>query len=158
MQNLIKITAIAAITLAAFTASGSPSGSLELKTSYADVYGVRDVEAGNYQTGVQKLSQFKAKTSHRGELADINTNLCVAYISQGDLQQATTTCSEAVKMYTSKREKSIAYNNLAVLSYLQGDAKASVENLEMAAYLNPHNDITARNLERVLARSQFASN
>ena len=104
---------------------------LSMKTSIEDINGVRDVEAGNYQAGIRKLDAVLAKTSVTGNRLPILTNLCVAHVATGNLEQAESYCNQAVQI-SNKTTNTIALNNRAVLRYLQDDPVGAAADLEAA--------------------------
>ncbi|ALS98452.1 hypothetical protein [Lacimicrobium alkaliphilum] len=126
-------------------------GNLELKTSYQDIPGVRNIEAGQYQAGIHKLQTLLGNTRMRELTAPAHTNLCVAYIALGQLSNASTYCDQAIEQHNNKRDQSIAYNNRAVLHYVQSKTELSLQDMQRATELNPANSLAERNLARLSA-------
>ncbi|GGW93560.1 hypothetical protein [Alteromonas halophila] len=130
---------------------------LSMKTSIEDVNGVRDVEAGNYQTGIRKLEAALAKTSVTGNRLPILTNLCVAHVATGDLEQANRYCNDAVQ-HSNKLTSTIALNNRAVLHYLNDDLVAAAADLEAADKNARMPALIKGNLEKLQRVTTLAKN
>jgi tetratricopeptide (TPR) repeat protein len=148
-KSLFKTTTLALSFVAISHAQAYDN--LELKTSYEDIPGVRNIEAGQYQAGIHKLQTLLGNTRMRELTAPAQTNLCVAYTALGQLSNASTYCEQAIKQHSSKRDLSLAYNNRAVLHYVQGKTELSLQDMQKATELNPANSLAARNLARLTA-------
>lgn len=146
-KSVLKTTTLA-LSFAAIS-QAQAYDNLELKTSYQDIPGVRSIEAGQYQTGIHKLQTLLSNTRVRELTAPAHTNLCVAYIALGQLSSASAYCDQAIEQHNSKRDQSIAYNNRAVLHYIQGKTELSLQDMQMARELNPANSLASRNLARL---------
>ncbi|GGD52213.1 tetratricopeptide repeat protein [Lacimicrobium alkaliphilum] len=146
-KHLFKNTTIAfSLTAACYVQAND---NLELKTSYQDVPGVRNIEAGQYQTGIQKLKTLLGNTRLPELTAPAHINLCVAYTALGQINNAEAFCDMAIKQHSSKRDLSIAYNNRGVLHYVQGKTEQGLKDMQIATELNPANSLAVRNAIRL---------
>lgn len=156
---MMKKTAFATLCVtAAFNASASQSNSLanlQLKTSVQEVNGVREIEQGEYQRGIAKSQAALEKTTVPGLRAPILNNICVAQIALGETNQAKATCDAAV---AAGGKNALAFNNRAILNYIQNDKKACVEDMQRAQALGRYNRIIQKNAEFIEQQDLLAKN
>lgn len=153
---MIKVLTLATTLLFATSALAQSDNSVfKLRTTVEDVYGVQDVENGDYSSGIRKLNAQLARTSIASMQAPLHTNLCVAHIATGNLEAAQTHCEKAVEQ---SGNKSIALNNLAVLNCLESKATLCVENFERSVSANKFNRFSTSNLTLANTRLQITKN
>ncbi|WP_420933843.1 tetratricopeptide repeat protein [Alteromonas sp. A081] len=150
---MTKILTLAATLLFATTALAQTNNIYKLRTTLEDVYGVQEVENGNYSDGIRKLNAQLARTTVMTKQAPLHTNLCVAHIATGNLEAAQSHCEKAVNQ---SGNKSIALNNLAVLNCLQNKATLCVENFERSVAANKLNRFSSNNLTLASTRLQIS--
>ncbi len=154
MRNVLKtlalVTAVAGTTSLPVVAEvHHSSDALEMRMSDQDVWGVRELESGNIDTGIERLERrLELYSANRRRKAPILIDLCVAYTLKRSFENAANYCNAAVE---NGRDRGLAYNNRGVFHYLNGDVHASNEDLERATLL--HFLIAKRNLARVTLRS-----
>ncbi|MBD3586248.1 hypothetical protein HHX48_10905 [Salinimonas sp. HHU 13199] len=120
--------------------------SLQLKTSVEDVNGVREIESGNYESGIRKTHAALAKTSVGSRRAPLLNNLCVAHIASGDTASAESVCDQAVD---TANNKAIALNNRAILKCTSGEPAGCHQDLKQANALASHNHLISKNFALV---------
>ncbi|HEX3838232.1 MAG TPA: hypothetical protein VHW25_14810 [Steroidobacteraceae bacterium] len=130
LRHVPLAAAVAGTLLVASAAhADAESGKLVL-SGYSDAAAGEQLLAGDYATVIQKLAPH-ATDFNVNEVA-ASTNLCVAYVASGRLDEAHDACNEAIKLarlddFTPVQERlahqdplSIAYANRAVLTRLSG--------------------------------------
>lgn len=113
-----------------------------LKTSIEEVNGVRDIEAGAYQKGIDKTTAALSKLTVASQRAPLLNNLCVAYLAVEQYQLADEACNSAVN---ANQNNPISLNNRAVYHYLTGNITASLADLKLAAEGNGLKALIANN-------------
>jgi tetratricopeptide (TPR) repeat protein len=106
---------------------------LMVKTSVAEVIGVREIESGKFEQGIRKSKAGLAKTSTASLRKPLLDNLCVAHLAIKDMEQANQYCNAAVN---TGNASAISYNNRAVMHYVLGNLEASLEDLDEASRFN----------------------
>lgn len=124
----------------------SAESRLLVKTSVAEVIGVREIESGKFEQGIRKSKAGLAKTSTPALRKPLLDNLCVAYLAIKDLDQASQYCHEAVN---TGNASAISYNNRAIMHYVLGNLEASLEDLEAANELGSFRNMVVGNLKIV---------
>lgn len=122
------------------------STQLKVKTSVADVIGVREIESGKLQQGIRKSKAALAKASTASLRKPLLDNLCVAHLALNNMQQADQYCQAAVN---TGKASAISYNNRAVMHYVLGNVEASLEDLDTATGLGKFQNMVAGNLRIV---------
>lgn len=145
----IALVTVIALGLGSQTATASTA--LELQTAKQEVPGTRDVEAGNFSAGIVKLERAVSRANHALDRAPALVNLCVALTASENFERATDVCNAAVDNGVSL---DLAYNNRAVLRFMQGDEQGALADLEKAALLKPGAKVVKRNLDRARMRVQ----
>ena len=132
------------------TSSGLSAGSrltagseLMVKTSVAEVIGVREIESGKFDQGIRKSKAALAKTSNMSLRKPLLDNLCVAHLAINNMQQANQYCQAAVN---TGKASAVSYNNRAVMHYVLGNLEASLEDLDTAMSLGRFQNMVADNL------------
>jgi hypothetical protein len=135
LPNLIRKTplaaAVAATLLVASAAHADPESGKLVLAGYTDAADGEQLLAGNYAAVIQKLTQ--SFSADEDQVA-ASTNLCVAYVASGRLNEAHSACDKAITMarldeYGATLQEhrayadalSTAYANRAVLSKLSGE-------------------------------------
>jgi Tetratricopeptide repeat len=135
LPKLIRQTplaaAVAATLLVASAAHADPESGKLVLAGYTDAADGEQLMAGNYAAVIQKLTSSKFTIDEDKVAA--STNLCVAYVASGHLNEAHNACDEAITMarlddYGASLEErrahadavSTAYANRAVLNKLSG--------------------------------------
>lgn len=139
----------------ALAAASDHLAAMQLKTSVEDVNGVRDIEAGDYQTGIRKTQAALNLLSVSSQRAPLLTNLCVAHIAEQSFADAKVACDASVE---ARPGDAIALNNRAVLHYLTGDFKASRDDLESAAEGIRYQNVIASNMQVLDQKDLVAKN
>ncbi|MFT5815728.1 MAG: hypothetical protein ACI9VT_003502 [Psychroserpens sp.] len=128
-------------------ATDATAGSrLMVKTSVAEVIGVREIESGKLQQGIRKSKAALAKTSTVSLRKPLLDNLCVAHLATNNMEQANQYCQAAVN---TGKASAISYNNRAVMHYVSGDIEASLEDLDAASNFSRFQHMVADNLKIV---------
>lgn len=115
---------------------------LRLKTSVAEVNGVREIETGNFEKGIRKSIASLNKSTAPALRKPLLDNLCVAHIALNELEQAQQYCDLAVN---TGRQSAISYNNRAVLNFVAGNKQASIDDISEATELKSFKSITQHN-------------
>ena len=152
-QHVIRIICFTTIT-SLFCFSAQASDPFEVMMHDADIYGTRDIEAGNYAKGVQRLlTQLGDSDSDSRQAASIRTpiviDLCAGYTMLEDIDAATRYCDEAV---ASGWSKGLALNNRGALHVRKGDYKNAILDFQASIEARGANRIASRNLDRIEAR------
>ena len=91
---------------------------LMVKTSVADVNGVREIESGNWEQGIRKSKAALARNSAISLRKPLLDNLCAANLAISNMEQANQYCNDAVN---TGKASVISYNNRAVMLYVMGN-------------------------------------
>jgi hypothetical protein len=115
-----------------------------------DAIGSDEIVAGNYTTGLNKITDLQDKP-----LAAYDTAMgaCVANIKLNDFSQASSACSKAIDAISAIKGrsrhnqylKSIAYSNRAIVRYLSDDNQGALEDFT-SALLVDDNSIVKNNI------------
>lgn len=153
--STLRMTYAAGVAAAALALSSIASAdtAFEMKTSERDMFGSANVNAGEYEKGIQRLERIAESVgqSHKMRVTAF-TNLCVAHTMQRNLDAAEKYCVNAIE---TGWELGAGYNNLGVLNVAQGNYEAAVRHFEQAAQYRDGGLIAKRNLKR--ARISLAS-
>ena len=135
-------------------ASGTTSGSqLIVKTSVAEVIGVREIESGNLEQGIRKSKAALAKSSTVSLRKPLLDNLCVANLAISNMEQASQFCNAAVN---TGKSSVISYNNRAVMHYVLGNLEASLEDLDEASNHGRFQNMVADNFKIINQQSMMS--
>lgn len=138
------------------SATDATAGSqLKVKTSVAEVIGVREIESGKFELGIRKSEAALAKTSTSSLRKPLLDNLCVAHLAINNMQQANQYCQAAVN---TGKASAISYNNRAVMHHILGNLEASIEDLEAASKLSFFQNMVAGNLKIVSQKNILSKN
>ena len=138
------------------SATDTTAGSrLMVKTSVAEVIGVREIESGKYEQGIRKSKAGLAKASTSSLRKPLLDNLCVAYLAIKDVEQANQYCQAAIN---TGKASAISYNNRAVMYYVLGNIEASLNDLEEASNFGSFQDMVERNLRIVNQQNILSKN
>jgi len=138
------------------SATDATAGSqLKVKTSVAEVIGVREIESGKFELGIRKSEAALAKTSTSSLRKPLLDNLCVAHLAINNMQQANQYCQAAVN---TGKASAISYNNRAVMHHILGNLEASIEDLEAASKLSFFQNMVAGNLKIVSQKNILSMN
>ncbi len=138
------------VTLTLTAHGGEP---LALQLHGLDVPGVRDIQAGRYAQGVQRLEARLAAAGYSASRrAPALIALCAGYALMYRLDAAARACDDAIR---TGRDTNLAYNNRAVVNMLRGRYDAAVRDFERALHRNARDRIARSNkriaTERVAA-------
>jgi tetratricopeptide (TPR) repeat protein len=128
---------------------------LMVKTSVAEVIGVREIESGKFEQGIRKSQAGLAKTSIASLRKPLLDNLCVAYLAIEDMQQANEYCNAAVN---TGKASVISYNNRAMMHYVLGNFEASLEDLDAASRFSNFQKMVVSNLMIVNKQNMLSKN
>ena len=138
------------------SAMGAIAGSqLIVKTSVAEVIGVREIESGRFEQGIRKSKAALAKTSSQSLRKPLLDNLCVAHLAINNMQQANQYCQAAVN---TGKASAVSYNNRAVMHYVLGNLQASLEDLDAASSFGGFQKMVASNLRIVNQQNILSKN
>ena len=138
------------------SATDATAGSrLMVKTSVAEVIGVREIESGKYEQGIRKSKAGLAKTSTASMRKPLLDNLCVAYLAIKDMEQANQYCQAAIN---TGKASAISYNNRAVMHYVLGNLEASLEDLDEASSFGSFQNLVDSNLRIVSQHTILSKN
>jgi hypothetical protein len=137
------------------SASDASVTKLMVKTSEADVIGVREIESGKFEQGIRKSKAALAKTTIAAIRKPLLDNLCVAHLAVKNMKQANQYCNDAVN---TGKASAISYNNRAMLHYVLGNVEASLEDLDEATKLGMFKNMIGRNLSIVNKRNILSKN
>ena len=134
-----------------FCVPAQADGPIEVMLHDNDVYGARDIEAGNYAKGVQRLLTRVGDDSSKA--ASIQTpvviDLCAGYTMLEDFEAAMQYCDSAV---ASGWSKGLALNNRGALHVAKGDYASAIRDFQAAIDSRGADRIARRNLDRIEAR------
>jgi hypothetical protein len=102
----------------------------EFRVVFANVPGIEEIEAGNYDAAI-KLLESRARASDRQYITDELATLCALYIVKGRFSAASVTCHDAVETDGSDT----AYNNRGVLRAHIGYTVGALEDFKRARVL-----------------------
>jgi hypothetical protein len=139
----------------ALATDATASSRLMVKTSVAEVIGVREIESGKLQQGIRKSKAALAKTSTVSLRKPLLDNLCVAHLAIENMEQANQYCQAAVN---TGKSSAISYNNRAVMHYVLGDLEASLEDLDAASSFGRFQNMVAGNLKIVHQQTALSDN
>ncbi|MFT4994240.1 MAG: tetratricopeptide (TPR) repeat protein [Paraglaciecola sp.] len=129
------------------SATDATAGSrLMVKTSVAEVIGVREIEAGKFEQGIRKSKAALAKTSVASLRKPLLDNLCVAHLAIKDMEQANQYCQAAIN---TGKTSAISYNNRAVMYYVLGNIPASLKDLDAASSFGRLQNLVGRNMQNM---------
>lgn len=144
------VSRVLTVALSAGAVLAANADPFELKTHSMDVRGVREIEAGNYETGIKRL---RAQLGPQPRAASIEVpiliDLCAGYIMANDLDKATQVCDRAA---SSKWYSGLAYNNRGVLNIAKGQYEAAIRDFTMALQAGGPRTVAERNLARAEQR------
>jgi microcompartment protein CcmL/EutN len=127
---------------------------LMVKTSVAEVIGVREIESGKFDQGIRKSKAALAKTSSISLRKPLLDNLCVAHLAIYNMQQANQYCQAAVN---TGKASAISYNNRAVMHYVLGNLEASLEDLDTASSFERFKNMVADNHKIVNQQNKLSN-
>jgi microcompartment protein CcmL/EutN len=151
---VLAMLRIIPVSQASATNATATSG-LMVKTSVADVIGVREIESGKLQQGIRKSNAALAKVSTVSLRKPLLDNLCVAHLAINNMQQANQYCQAAVN---TGKASAISYNNRAVMHHVLGNFEASLEDLDTAYNLGKFQNMVASNLKIVNQQNMLNKN
>ena len=128
---------------------------LMVKTSVAEVIGVREIESGKFEQGIRKSKAALAKTSVASKRKPLLDNLCVTHLAIKDMEQAKQYCQAAINI---GKASAISYNNRAVMHYVLGNIETSLEDLDEASRLGRFEKIVGGNLRIVNQQNLVSKN
>ena len=138
------------------SATDTTAGSrLMVKTSVAEVIGVREIESGKFEQGIRKSKAGLAKTSTASLRKPLLDNLCVAHLAIKNMEQANQYCQAAVN---TGKASVVSYNNRAVMFYVLGNIEASLEDLDVASHFRQFQKMVAGNLKIVNQHNILSNN
>ncbi|MFT6778938.1 MAG: hypothetical protein ACJAV1_002881 [Paraglaciecola sp.] len=151
---VLAMLMIIPVSQASATNATATSG-LMVKTSVADVIGVREIESGKLEQGIRKSNAALAKASTASLRKPLLDNLCVAHLAINNMPQANQYCQAAVN---TGKVSAISYNNRAVMHHVLGNFEASLEDLDTAYSLGKFQNMVASNLKIVNQQNMLNKN
>ena len=128
---------------------------LMVKTSIAEVIGVREIESGKFEQGIRKSKAVLARTSAASLRKPLLDNLCVAHLAIKDMEQANEYCHAAVN---TGKVSAISYNNRAVMHYVLDNIEASLQDLDEASRFNRFQNMITNNMRIVNQQNILSKN
>lgn len=128
---------------------------LMIKTSVAEVIGVREIESGEFAQGIRKSKAALAKTSIASLRKPFLDNLCVAYLATDNMQLANEYCNAAVN---TGKASVISYNNRAMMHYVSSNLEESLEDLDAAGRFSNFQKMVGSNLMIVNQQNMLSKN
>ncbi|MGI9341343.1 MAG: hypothetical protein ACR2QV_00730 [Gammaproteobacteria bacterium] len=121
-------------------------GPLELVTHDSDVYGIRAVQDGDYEKGIEQLKgQLGHARMAHGKRTPVLIDLCVAYTMVRDFEAADEYCNQAVD---AGWYQGLALNNRGVMKMAQGDYEDAIADFQAATETRGATAVSKRNLAR----------
>jgi tetratricopeptide (TPR) repeat protein len=149
----VHTAALTRTILAAATAGmalGANADPFELTTHTSDLWGVRQIESGEYQAGIERLErQLGTNPLVSSAQAPVLIDLCAGYVMANELEKAAQVCDKAAG---SKWYGSMAYNNRGVLNIARGRYEAAIHDFENAVEAGGSRVVASRNLARAQHR------
>ncbi|MCC7259351.1 MAG: tetratricopeptide repeat protein [Gammaproteobacteria bacterium] len=146
-QNAIQLRItglwIAAV-CALLTAPALAGDPLQMQLHWAEISGVRQLEFGNYERGVQRLEARLAVAPLPSLRAPILIDLCVGYTLLKQFDDAEAACDAAI---ATGHYEGMAFNNRGVVHMLQGRHEAAMADFRTARG-NFSNTLARANIER----------
>ena len=102
----------------------------EFKVVYAEVPGIEEIRAENYDAAIEIL-ESRARDADKQYVADELATLCALYVLKGKFSAASVTCHDAVETDASDA----AYNNRGVLLAHLGNTAGAMEDFQRARVL-----------------------
>ena len=144
--HLICFTSIVFI----FSVPAQGGEPIEVMLHDDDVYGAREIEAGEYAKGVEHLlTRLGEKLQAHSIRTPIIIDLCAGYTMLEDFEAATRYCDAAV---ASGWSTGLALNNRGALYAAQGDYENATRDFQAAIELRGADRIARRNLNRIEIR------
>jgi tetratricopeptide (TPR) repeat protein len=144
--HIICFTAIAYL----FCVSAQAGEPIEMMLHKDDVYGARDIEAGNYAKGVERLlTRVVYKGQAVSRWTPIVNDLCAGYTMLKDFEAATKYCDAAV---ANGWATGLALNNRGALHAGMGDYENAILDFRAAIEARGADSIARRNLGRIETR------
>jgi tetratricopeptide (TPR) repeat protein len=138
------------------SATDASAGSrLMVKTSVAEVIGVRLIESGRFEQGIRKSKAVLARTIAASLRKPLLDNLCVAHLAIKDMEQANEYCHAAVN---TGNTSAISYNNRAVMHYVLDNIEASLQDLDEASRFNSFQNMITGNMRIVNKQNILSKN
>jgi tetratricopeptide (TPR) repeat protein len=149
----VHTAALTRTILAAATAGmalGANADPFELTTHTSDLWGVRQIESGEYQAGIERLErQLGTNPLVSSMQAPVLIDLCAGYVMANELEKAARVCNKAAG---SKWYSSMAYNNRGVLNIARGRYEEAIRDFENALEAGGSRVVASRNLARAQHR------
>lgn len=148
-RRAIHVIGVTAVTFL-FCVSTQAGEPIEVMLHEDDVYGARDIEAGDYAKGVSHLLSWLAngRRSHAIR-TPLVIDLCAGYTMLEDFDAATRYCDEAVAGGWSR---GLALNNRGALHVAKGDYDSAIRDFQAAIDERGADGIARRNLQRIEAK------
>ena len=124
------LVAVAAFGIAAGYPATASAQRFELRTTYKEGPGTREIESGKPEDAIKVARVFLPHSSGLQKVT-VLTNLCVGYIMVGDLEAAEPYCDAAAER---PNERTVTHNNRGVLRALKGDIESAKSDFSVAAY------------------------
>ncbi len=138
---------------AAFALAAQAGEPLVFQLHWVKTSGVRDIEAGRYEQGVQRLeARLAESTAWPANRAPAFIALCTGYAMLNRLDDAANACDAAIR---TERDTDLAYSNRGIVNMMRGRHKAALQDFDAALHRNAPNKVTRENkrlaMERIVA-------
>ena len=122
----------------------------EVMVHRADVYGARDIEAGDFAKGVERLlARLGTEAQPYSRRTPILIDLCVGYTMLEAYDEATRYCDDAV---SAGWYAGLALNNRGALKIAKGEYESAIDDFSAALRANGADAMATRNLQRTIAK------
>lgn len=144
-KRWIKLLPVAALLIGG-TQVVLAEGPLELIPHDSDVYGMRAVQDGDYEKGIERLKgQLRSERMAHGKRTPVLIDLCVAYTMVRDFEAADEYCEKAVD---AGWYQGLALNNRGVMKMARGDYEDAIADFQAATETRGATAVSKRNLAR----------
>ena len=135
MKKLLTITLLSIISATSFASTDSPYTMAVIKNTN----GANEIKQGLYEQGIKQINKTLSSQTEIDMVAT-QMNLCVAYASTEDFNNANSACDRAIELSSNyqksstqaKRVAALALNNRAILKAKLKDYDGAVEDLILA--------------------------
>jgi Tfp pilus assembly protein PilF len=122
----------------------------------SDIYGSRDVEAGDYALGIERLQTVYRDDRQPNKVrTPVLIDLCVAYTMTEQADKANEACNAATE---SGWYSGAAYNNRGAFHIANGDYEAAILDFQRAVKARDAHRIAERNLQLAQVRLRQQQN
>lgn len=152
MKNILNpvLAVCAAAVVMVHSVPAQAEDAFEMVIHDSDIYGSRDVEAGNYVLGIERLQTVYRDDRQPNKVrTPALIDLCVAYTMTEQTDKANEACNAATE---SGWYSGAAYNNRGAFHIANRDYEAAILDFQRAVKAKGAHRIARRNLQRARVR------